>query len=73
MKANKLLNLTFFNENLLFMHFFSHSFLTTMTWELLKHLNEHLGVFLNVKQQKWSQLKYTKIGFFNILSNTYVV
>ena len=32
-------------------------FLTTMTSELSKYLNEQLGVFLNVKQQNWSQLK----------------
>ena len=29
-------------------------FLTTMSSELLKYLNEQLGVFFNVKQQKWS-------------------
>ena len=27
-------------------------FLTTMTSELSKYLNEQLGVFLNIKQQK---------------------
>ena len=29
-------------------------FLTTMTSELSKYLNEQLSVFLNVKQQKWN-------------------
>ena len=56
----KLLNLTFLNENML-LYIFSRSpqkklilyfFLTTMTSELLKHLNGQLGVFLNVKQPK---------------------
>ena len=28
-----------------------------MTSELSKYLNKQLGVFLNVKQEKWSQLK----------------
>ena len=30
--------------------------LTTETSELSKYLNEQLGEFLNVKQQKWSYL-----------------
>ena len=35
-----------------------------MTSELPKYLNEQLGVFLNVKQQKWSWLKiYIKKDF----------
>ena len=29
-------------------------FLTTMTSKLSKYLNEQMGTFLNVKQQKWS-------------------
>ena len=29
-------------------------FLTTMTSEALKYLNEQLGVYLNVKQEIWS-------------------
>ena len=39
MKATKLLNKLFF--------------LATVTSEFSKYLNEQLGVFLNVKQQKW--------------------
>ena len=34
-----------------------------MMSELSKYLNEQMGVFLNVKQQKYSQLKTQKIGF----------
>ena len=53
--------------------------LTTMTSKLSKYSIEQLGVFVNVKQQKWSRLK-TKKGFLsknlfvqcNILSNTYL-
>ena len=36
-----------------------------MTSELSKYLNEQLDVFLNVKQQKWSQLKKLKNGFLS--------
>ena len=32
-------------------------FLSTMTSELSTYLNERLGIFVNVKQQKWSLLK----------------
>ena len=37
--------------------------MTIMTSEFLKYLNEQLGVFLNVKQQKWSELKTKKRNF----------
>ena len=36
-----------------------------MTSELSKYLNEQLGVFLNVKQQKWRELKHIKKEFLN--------
>ena len=44
-----------------------------MTSELPKYLNDQLGVFLNVKQQKWSWLKSYKNELLrkNILSNTF--
>ena len=37
-------------------------FLTTVTSELSKYLNEQLGVFLNVKQQKIKVAKNIKNG-----------
>ena len=40
-------------------------FLTTMTSEIPKYLVEKLGVFLNVKQQKWSKLKTFKKTFLS--------
>ena len=61
MKAKKLLNffkwkfasyITFLviNKQKLMLYFL----LTKIMSELLKYLNEQLGVFLNVEQQKWS-------------------
>ena len=40
-------------------------FLTTVTSEIPKYLVEKLGVFLNVKQQKWSKLKTFKKTFLS--------
>ena len=48
---------------------------------LSKYLHEQLGVFLNVKQQKWSWLKTLEtvllrknfFVWFNILSNGYAI
>ena len=55
-RANKLSNLSDLNENFLLIinkqKLILYFFLTTMTSELSKYLNEHLGVYLNVKQQK---------------------
>ena len=43
-----------------------------MMSELSKHLNEQLGVFLNVKQQKWNKLKTLKKGIFKFSSKSFL-
>ena len=62
-KNNGSYYLSFSNEKFLLIHFslvikkqkmILYFFLTTMTSELSKYFNEQLGIFLNVKERKWS-------------------
>ena len=49
--------LTVVSFDIFFLLFLSFYLLITMMSELLKYLNERLGVFQNVRQEKQSQLK----------------
>ena len=64
-RVNRILNMSDYGSVCLNTDIFNKLFfLTTMMSQLLKYLNEQLGVFLNVKQQKLSQLKHKKMNFY---------